>query len=143
VLTAIAVGPVTLDVCQGGCGGLWFDAHELEQVNQTASADTPPHAEVDRNPDRRVDAKRRRFCTRCPDTPLERKLFSLSSGVIMDLCPQCHGIWLDYGELETIRKELYPPPSLVRHVIPTPAPVRRIPINFGVVQKVQHLRIQR
>jgi uncharacterized protein len=28
-LTQLQVGSLVVDVCQGGCGGIWFDAFEL------------------------------------------------------------------------------------------------------------------
>ena len=30
-------GGMTLDVCYGGCGGIWFDATELERVSARAA----------------------------------------------------------------------------------------------------------
>ncbi len=33
-LTEKTVDPITLDVCQGGCGGIWFDNFELQKVDE-------------------------------------------------------------------------------------------------------------
>ena len=32
-----SAGGMTLDVCYGGCGGIWFDAAELERVSASAA----------------------------------------------------------------------------------------------------------
>ena len=51
-------GEMTLDICYGGCGGIWFDASELERVNARAATTLhtiwqgrPPAVEVDRTAD--------------------------------------------------------------------------------------------
>src|SRR2546422_11747107 len=33
-LTPLTVGKLTVDVCQGGCGGIWFDNFELQKVDE-------------------------------------------------------------------------------------------------------------
>ena len=32
-LTEMQVGSVKVDVCEGGCGGIWLDAFELQRVD--------------------------------------------------------------------------------------------------------------
>ena len=86
----------------------------------------------------RPDAGRTRHCPHCADITLHRRLYSLGSGVEMDCCPRCDGIWLDHGELEVIQEEFNPKPRL-RHVVQKPA--RSIPVNFAVLQQVETLRI--
>ena len=57
----------------------------------------------------------------------------------MDRCPKCASIWLDHGELETIREETIPAPRPVRHVVGRKP--MSVPINFQIVREVQRLRI--
>ena len=47
------------------------------------------------------DKERKRILS-CPDcrTPLAARNYEYNSGIIIDVCPQCHGIWLDADELE-------------------------------------------
>ena len=33
-LTQLQVGNLFVDVCQGGCGGIWFDGFELQRVDE-------------------------------------------------------------------------------------------------------------
>ena len=66
-------GGITLDVCYGGCGGIWFDARELEGVN--ARAATTLHT-IWQAPVGNVKLTEPRMCPRCPELVLERKWFS-------------------------------------------------------------------
>jgi Zn-finger nucleic acid-binding protein len=96
-------GEVVVDMCYGGCGGLWFDAAELQRVTPRAAATLhtiwqPPH--------RTKPADEPRVCPRCPGQRLDRKWFSEAREVEIDQCPQCQGIWLDDGEFTGIREEI-------------------------------------
>jgi Zn-finger nucleic acid-binding protein len=42
-----------------------------------------------------------RSCVKCKTTKMVAVIFGKSS-VIVDWCPQCHGVWLDKGEFEAI-----------------------------------------
>ncbi len=92
-----------LDVCYGGCGGIWFDATELERVS--ASAATTLHT-IWNVPTSNVKLTEPRWCPRCPDLVLERKWFSETKQVEIDQCPKCGGIWLDAGEFTRIYDEI-------------------------------------
>lgn len=138
-LEKIKVGNVVLDICQGGCGGIWFDGDKLDKVARSAAAWKNSTTEITRSIEVSEDEHRVLKCAHCRGVKLERKLFSLGSGVIMDCCPKCAGVWLDHGELETIHEETNPAPRPVRHVVERKH--LSVPINFQVVQKVQRLRI--
>ena len=127
-----------LDGC-GGCGGIWFDDRELDLVNRTEAAADKNVAEISRPPQVRVDEDAGRACPKCKRVALAKKLFSLGSGVIMDCCPKCSGVWLDFGELEKIHESLHPGPVPRRFVTRGKAPLR-IPITFAVVEQVEALR---
>lgn len=127
-----------LDVCHGGCGGVWFDASELMKVNAEQRAQSHKAVTVRQAAGFKPDASRPRHCPNCADITLHRRLYSLGSGVEMDCCPRCDGIWLDHGELEMIQAELNPKPR-PRHVVPKSA--RSIPISFAVLKQVETLRI--
>jgi len=142
-LLPVRIGETLLDICQHGCGGVWFDARELETVNAQAPVGVKPLAKVIRNAKVKVDPKSKRQCIRCPGVKLVRKLFSLGSGVIMDCCPKCRGVWLDYGELDAIREETHPQPRKPRQVGHTSSRRRSIPITFDLVHTVQQLQIKK
>jgi uncharacterized protein len=81
----------------GRCGGRWLtpealgavvDAHQAGPAEEEARLQVPL-SEV-------------RESLRCPDcgAPLETFNYAGDSGVILDHCPRCAGVWLDAGELE-------------------------------------------
>lgn len=107
-LTEARVGSVVVDICQGGCGGIWFDAFELQKVDEQREAAGERLISIECNPLRRVDVARKRACPRCEGVKLQRHLFNPRSTVEVDHCPSCAGYWLDAGELKKIRLEQKP-----------------------------------
>ena len=107
-LAPIQVGAVEVDVCEGGCGGVWFDAFELKKVDEQHEAAGEHLLQIRRDPGIRADAARKRGCPRCEGIKLKRHAFSRTSRVEVDHCPNCAGYWLDAGELEKIRDEQHP-----------------------------------
>ena len=88
-----AVEGVTVNRCPA-CEGVWFDAHELTQLlaedarHVSALLRGRSHDEAD---------GRRAQCPRDGATLL-RFYSAIDKSVIIDACPECHGIWLDGGE---------------------------------------------
>ncbi len=97
---------VTIDRC-GACNGVWLDASELTTIVETKEEKFSPklisktmkgaRSGVGVN-DERVTAK----CPKCA-TPMLVVNYEYSSGIIIDSCPNDHGIWLDNKELEAIQ----------------------------------------
>jgi Zn-finger nucleic acid-binding protein len=104
-LTEMEMGGVKLDTCHGGCGGIWFDAFELQRVDDRNEVATEYLLRIQRNPKKVVDFSRKRACPRCDGVKLKRHFFSALKKVEVDHCPNCGGYWLDAGELEKIRAE--------------------------------------
>lgn len=104
-LTEMQVGSLVVDVCQRGCGGIWFDAFELERVDEEGEAAGEPLLQVQRDEQLAVDLNRKRDCPRCEGVRLHRHFFSAKRRVQVDQCPNCGGYWLDAGELAQIRTE--------------------------------------
>ena len=107
-LTETNVGGVVVDVCEGGCGGIGFDAFELKQVDEAHEAAGEHLLHIEREPKLHVDFSRKHACPRCDGSKLKRHLFGPKSTVEVDHCPNCAGYWLDAGELEKIRQEKKP-----------------------------------
>lgn len=100
------VGLVAVDVCDGGCGGIWFDNFELKQMDDPEEAVDKELLHVKRKADLVVDQQRRRVCPRCEGNVVMMRVFSSpTKEVEIDSCPSCGGTWLDAGELEKIRQE--------------------------------------
>lgn len=94
---------MTVDICYGGCGGIWFDAAELERVGARAAANL--HT-IWQAPVGNVKSAEPRKCPRCPEQILERKWFSDLQKVEIDQCAHCGGVWLDAGEFTRIYGEI-------------------------------------
>ena len=104
-LTQTQVGSVTVDVCQGGCGGIWFDGFELQRVDEEHEAAGERLLNIQRDEQVHVDFARKRQCPRCTEIKLQRHFFSAKRQIEVDECPNCGGYWLDAGELAQIRLE--------------------------------------
>ena len=105
-LSEIHVGTLAVDVCQGGCGGIWFDAFELQQVDEERETAGEALLHIQRDECLVVDPSRKRACPRCAGIKLHRHFFTARRRVEVDQCPNCGGYWLDAGELALIRAEL-------------------------------------
>ena len=103
-LESIEIDGLELDSCPS-CNGIWFDHDELRQAKDLAE----PHAdwldfEIWKNRDHFRASPGEVRCPRC-----EGALSVLSygeTGVEMDVCPKCRGVWLDHAQLEAIVKAL-------------------------------------
>jgi len=94
------------------CEGIWFDACELEEVIKRDSKDfnfidvgkeeyDGKEAAFLKN---ELDAKKSK-CPRCTDgTLLVKSEYKGKNKINIDVCPKGHGVWLDGGEIEEIRK---------------------------------------
>lgn len=102
-LSAHQVGPITVDVCRDGCGGIWFDNFELQKVDESFEPVDGGLLDLPYDPAVEVDHAPRRKCPCCDDTVMMRHHFSVRREVEVDQCPRCNGYFLDRGELGAIR----------------------------------------
>ena len=79
-----------IDVCSQ-CRGGWFDSRELAAVLSVAvkNLDLPPETPITS-----------RICPKCL-IPLKQLAYP-ETQVEVDVCDECHGIWLDRGEFRTL-----------------------------------------
>jgi Zn-finger nucleic acid-binding protein len=90
------------------CRGVWLDRDELRALKDKATEE--PWTDL-RWMDDEVEALEGASampagadCPRC-DEPLVSAAFG-GSDVLLDLCPSCKGVWLDYGELRALQEHL-------------------------------------
>lgn len=102
-LKEMTAGDVAVDVCEGGCGGIWFDWFELKKFDEPHEAAGEALLEVSRDQGVSVDHNKRLNCPKCDDIVMMRHFFSIKKAVVVDECPGCAGFWLDAGELGQIR----------------------------------------
>lgn len=100
-LSQKTVRSVNLDVCAGGCAGIWFDNFELKKFDEQ-NEEAVELLDIARGAGVNVDFEAKRKCPRC-SMIMMRHLFSPKDKIEIDECPACAGIWLDAGELLAIR----------------------------------------
>ena len=54
-------------------------------------------------------------CIKCPETPLRKVELLSTSGIYIDRCDDCAGIWLDGGEQKAIQAYLDKPSTASQH----------------------------
>ena len=104
-MTETTVNDIKVDVCEGGCGGLWFDWFELSNVDEQHEALGAELLSVDRDESIVVDHERKRGCPRCAGITMMRHFTSVKRDVAVDECGKCGGVFLDHGELQGLRVE--------------------------------------
>jgi len=99
---------VEIETCPG-CGGEWLDGGELRSVVNTVEEAFPQEmvASLDAINENifAIDesCENQLSCPKCPDTELNRFNYASSSGIALDKCPECDGIWLDRDEIEHVQ----------------------------------------
>ena len=104
-LNPYPAGAITVDVCAGGCGGIWFDAFELQKMDETREPVPPDLLKLHKEANVHTDPTAKRRCPKCEGIVMSRHFFSAAKKVEVDSCPNCGGYWLDAGELAAIRQE--------------------------------------
>jgi uncharacterized protein len=104
-LTVSTIGGIALDVCKGGCAGIWFDAFELERLDEQHEVPGEHVLRIERDPAILVIPSAQRDCPRCDDLKLVPQFYGPARRVEVDVCPGCGGHWVDAGEFEKIRHE--------------------------------------
>ena len=102
-LHEITVSDITVDVCKGGCGGIWFDNFELKKFDEPHESTGEELLDIERDDSIIIDHTRKRNCPKCDNMVMMRHFSSAKKQVEVDECPNCCGFWLDAGELDRIR----------------------------------------
>ena len=102
-LQQITVSDIEVDVCKGGCGGIWFDNFEIKKFDEKHESAGEELLNIEHNENLEIDHAQKRKCPKCDDITMMRHFYSTKKEIEIDECPQCGGFWLDEGELEKIR----------------------------------------
>ena len=105
VLTLMVAGDITVNTCEHGCSGMWFDWFELEKLDEPHESAGEALLNLKKDNDVYVDHSKQRLCPKCDDVVMMRHFFCVKKQVEVDECPNCGGFWLDAGELATIRSQ--------------------------------------
>ncbi len=95
------LGGVSLDICNGGCGGVWFDNFELKRLLSADKAEQD-QLKIDWDPSVRTESDRLK-CPKCMDVTMQNHPYPGHWEINIDECARCGGVWLDRGEFEQIR----------------------------------------
>jgi Zn-finger nucleic acid-binding protein len=105
-LKEIDINSIKVDICENGCGGVWFDWLELKKVDEKHETDGLFLLDIPRNEDLVINHSAKRKCPRCEEEIIMLKHFSsIKKEIEIDECGNCGGFWLDAGELKKIRNQ--------------------------------------
>jgi len=104
-LKQVNIADVIVDICENGCGGIWFDQFEIDKFDEPHETDGGILLNINRDPNVIVDNNKNRKCPRCTSFDLRKHFFSIKQEVEVDECFNCAGFWLDHGELLQIREQ--------------------------------------
>jgi len=88
------------------CGGVWFDSGELELLLESMELDETGFTtdEIIALDEANVDEKKRK-CPIC-SKKMKKVIIGKTPEVLIDACPNGHGLWCDGGELGQVIKQL-------------------------------------
>ncbi len=98
---------IDIETC-GSCGGEWIDSGELGKITRIREVKFPPEARraiaesTTITPVILEDVDRDLKCPKCSGVT-DALNYGGDTGIIIDRCTQCRGIWLDRDELEKIQ----------------------------------------
>ena len=100
-LRAYRISSMPFEGCPN-CGGIWLVKDELRQLKNRVGGGSLRwlNDEIEAIETTRVAAAERP-CVKCRTVKMVSVTFGKSS-VLIDWCPQCHGMWLDRGGFESI-----------------------------------------
>jgi hypothetical protein len=92
------------------CKGIWLIKDELRKLKNKVDGGSMRWLNDEIGDMEKTSAlATNRSCVKCKTTKMVSVIFGKSS-IVVDWCPQCHGVWLDKGEFEAItaylKKEL-------------------------------------
>lgn len=97
---------IEVDVCPS-CRGMWLDKGELEKIEEVHEHDYTEELKLIPNYiGNAYEMARQKMlsdinCPRCGGEMSHRE-YAYCSQIIIDVCPNCEGIWLDEGELKAL-----------------------------------------
>jgi Zn-finger nucleic acid-binding protein len=104
-LSSRVVSNLTLDVCDNGCGGIWFDHFELKKLEDPQVPDAETLLNLHLNSSVKTDHDQQRKCPKCVSFIMMKHFADAVQKVKIDECPNCAGFWLDAGELHELHSE--------------------------------------
>ena len=98
----------TYHVCDGACGGVWFERLELEKCEDT-SAFPGDRLTIQKGVCSSLNQSRRYTCPACANIIMRRRYLDTIEDVMTDECPSCGGFWLNGDDLEEMHSQMDTP----------------------------------
>lgn len=104
-LTTVLKDGVEIEECSG-CGGIWLDANELTGLIGGVESQAIDNVQHEDNDDGPVAVALKEtdgiICPKCDAQKLISFIYDGDTGIELDTCPSCGGLWLDKNELKQI-----------------------------------------
>ena len=101
-LVSKTVNDLAVDVCEGGCGGVWFNWLEVTRWSELTVSPAQEQLVVARNEQIGIDHSRRYRCPRCENIAMSRGFSSVLPDLLLNDCSSCGGFWLNGDEVDEI-----------------------------------------
>ena len=90
------------------CRGHWLTKNELRHIIESRVVKferIAAHVLAKAGPDRTIPHPERERSLMCPEcqVALEARKYGTDSTIVVNRCPECEGVWLDYHELELVQ----------------------------------------
>ena len=95
---------INIDICINGCGGIFFDNREFDKFNEQHEDISLIEEKYKNKEFKPAGENTNRICPACK-SKMVKDTTTPNGDIIVDDCYVCGGKFLDYGELEKIRKE--------------------------------------
>lgn len=98
----------TYHVCDGACGGVWFERLELEKCDDTSTYLGDPLT-IPKGDCPSLNQSKRYTCPSCENIIMKRRYLDAIEDVMTDECPSCGGFWLNGDDLEEMHSQMDAP----------------------------------
>ena len=90
---------INIDICDNGCGGIYFDNQEIQEFSEYDDDISEIQKALEGKQFSPANMSLTRICPNCKIPMVRTK----ANGIPIDTCYNCGGIFLDYGEFENVR----------------------------------------
>ncbi len=90
---------INIDICDKGCGGIFFDNTEIQEFSGENDDISEIMQVISNKNFMPADENKTRICPSCKTPMVKTNVF----GVQIDTCYKCGGIFLDNGEFQRVR----------------------------------------
>ena len=101
-LTEYKVSGIRVDICQGSCGGIWFDLSQIKKLERLKPGAGAELLMSDKADGVKTYRNVEHPCPNCKTTLLYRHFFSRKHDTEVNQCSKCSGFWFDMGGLTKI-----------------------------------------